>query len=141
MNFQYPVSITRDADDYVVTVRDLPEVQTSGDTETEALDLAADALEVVVAKRMENEEDLPLPSPARVDEIEVFLPPQLAAKAAVYIAWKQAGISKSELARRMGRSEVEARRILAPRHGTKLDQLDEAAKALGARLVVGLEAA
>ena len=41
----------------------------------------------------------------------------------------------------MGRNEAEARRILALRHGTKLDQLEEAAKALGGRLTVAFGAA
>jgi antitoxin HicB len=69
------------------------------------------------------------------------LPAQLAAKASVYAAWKRAKITKVDLARRLGRNEVEVRRILNPRYGTKLDQLEEAAKALGGRLVVEFEAA
>ena len=35
----------------------------------------------------------------------------------------------------------EVRRILDPHHGTKLDQLEEAAKVLGARLVIAYEPA
>ena len=41
----------------------------------------------------------------------------------------------------MGRSETEVRRILDPHRGTKIDQLDEAARALGGRLVIHFEAA
>ena len=63
---------------------------------------------------------------------------KMTAKAAVYEAWMAAGISKSELARRMGRDVVEVRRILEPGHGTKLDQLEEAARALGKRLTIGI---
>jgi antitoxin HicB len=59
----------------------------------------------------------------------------------VYHAWKEAKVSKTELARRLGRNEIEVRRILNPRHGTKLDQLEEAAKALGGRLTVAFEQA
>jgi len=139
MNKDFAVSILRAGDDHVVSVRDLPEVVTAGGTLEEALALAADAIEVAVVKRMERDEELPRPSRLRKGEHAVALPTQLAAKAAVYAAWKAAGISKSELGRRMKRSEVEARRILAPRHGTKLDQLDEAARALGRRLVIGVE--
>ena len=61
----------------------------------------------------------------------------MSAKAAVYQAWQEADITKTELARRMGRDVVEVRRILEPGHGTKLDQLEEAAKALGGRLPIG----
>ena len=60
----------------------------------------------------------------------------MAAKASIYVAWKAEGISKVALAERIGRSESEVRRILDPSHGTKLDQLEEAARALGYGLLV-----
>jgi antitoxin HicB len=137
----YGVSIHKEGADHVVSVRDLPEVVTSGDTFEEALELAADGVEVVVSARMEQGRDLPLPSPVKRGEHTVPLPAPLAAKAAVYHAWKEAKVSKTELARRLGRNEIEVRRILNPRHGTKLDQLEEAAKALGGRLTVAFEQA
>ena len=136
----YGVSIHEEDGDFVVSVRDLPEVVTSGSSIEEALELAADAIEVIVAGRMEDEQDLPVPSKARKGEHAVALPAPMAAKAAVYHAWKESGLKKTELARKLDRNEVEVRRILNPRHGTKLDQLDEAAKALGGRLVVTFEA-
>lgn len=132
----FAVAIREQEGDFVVSVRDLPEVVTSGDSLEEALVLAADAIEVAVAGRIEDEIDLPVPSAVGPREHTVALSAPLAAKAAVYSAWKAAGIRKTELARRMGRNEVEVRRILNPRHGTKLDQLDEAARALGGRLSI-----
>jgi antitoxin HicB len=137
----YGVAITQDGDDHVVSVRDLPEVVTSGDTLAEALELAADGIEVIVEGRMADEADLSPPSPILEGEHTVPLPASLAAKAAVYSAWKAAKMTKSELARRLGRNDTEVGRILDPRHGTKLDQLEEAAKALGKRLVVAVESA
>src|SRR5829696_4213511 len=131
----YGASITREGDDFVISVRDLPEAVTSGSTQEEALELAADAIAVIVEGRMEDNEALPLPSPVRKGEHAVALPAHLAAKAAVYTAWKEAGVSKSELARRLRRNETEVRRILDPH------QLEEAARALGGRLVVSFEAA
>lgn len=134
----YGVSIHEEDGDFVVQCRDLPEVVTSGNSFAEALDLAADAVEVVVLKRIEDELDLPEPSPAEAGEQAIVLPAHLSAKAAVYRAWKASGLRKTELARRMNRNEIEVRRILDPRHGTKLDQLAEAAHALGQQLVIGL---
>lgn len=139
MFWNFGVAVTREADDWVVSVRDLPEVVTSGDTLEEALALAADAIEVAVAGRMDDDEPLPAPSPVEAGEHAVPLPAGLAAKAAVYAAWKESGLRKTELARRLDRNEVEVRRILNPRHGTRIDQLDEAARALGGRLVVSFE--
>lgn len=141
MAFVYPVEVREDGGDFVVSVRDLPEVITSGDTLEQALELAGDAIEVAVASRMERDMTLPEPSRAKRGEHPVGVPAWLAAKASVYQAWKSSGLRKAELARRLGRDEVEVRRILNPRHGTKLDQLDEAARALGGRLTVTFEAA
>ena len=124
--------------DYVVTVRDLPEVLTSGDTEAEALALAVDAIEVSLAYRMKKAEALPVCTPVQDGEHAVAMPSRIAAKASIYEAWRSAGITKVELAQRMNRNEVEVRRILDLNHGTKLDALDEAARALGVRLTIGL---
>ena len=139
MSVEYAVSVHREDGDHVVSVRDLPEVVTSGSTLDEALLLAGDAVAVAVAGRMEDDMDLPDPSPCRGDEYTMALPAALSAKAAVYRAFKASGLKKVDLARQMGRNEVEVRRILDPHHGTKLGQLDEAARALGGRLSVAFE--
>lgn len=139
--FTFGVAITRDGEDHVVTVRDLPQVVTSGSSLEEALALAADAIEVTVAGLMDDDEILPVASTIQHGEHAVALPAGLAAKAAIYTAWKASGIKKTELARLLDRNEVEVRRILNPRHGTKIDQLDEAARALGGRLLVSFEPA
>jgi antitoxin HicB len=70
--------------------------------------------------------------------VEIAVAPDVAAKLAVLEAFRDAGISKSELARRIGKDEKEVRRILDPRHPTKLPALTAALRALGKRLVVGV---
>lgn len=121
-----------------VSVRDIPQVVTSGKTEDEAVLAAVDAIETALAFYMKKGDPLPTPSPAAEGERRISISARMAAKAAVYEAWRESGLSKSELARRMGRDVVEVRRILEPNHGTKLDQLDEAARALGLRFTIGL---
>lgn len=65
-----------------------------------------------------------------------------AIKLAVIQASNEANISKRELARRLGKTENEARRILDPDHHSKLGQLQDAMQALGKTIVVSvLEAA
>ena len=137
MSEEYAAMISEEDGDFVVNVRDLPEVVTAGETLADALALAADAIEVAVAGRIEDEMDLDEPSAPLPGEHVVSIPARLGAKAAVYRAFRASGLRKTELASRMGRNETEVRRILNPRHGTKLDQLDEAARALGGRLVIG----
>ena len=69
----------------------------------------------------------------------IAVPPDAAAKLAVLQAFREAGISKSELGRRVNRDEKEVRRILDPKHPTKLPALTAALRALGHRLVIGIE--
>jgi antitoxin HicB len=139
MTWTYGARIVEDEGDFVVSVRDLPEVVTSGSTFAEALELAADAIEVAVMGRMEDELQLPEPNKINRNEIPIPLRATIAAKAAVYTAWRASGLKKTELARRLHRHETEVRRILDPRHGTKLDLLEDTARALGGRLVVSFE--
>ena len=58
---------------------------------------------------------------------------QAALKAAVHVALRDSGVSKSELARRMQVDEKEARRMLDPRHPTKVPTLERALAVLGRR--------
>jgi antitoxin HicB len=65
----------------------------------------------------------------------------MAAKAALYLAMREAKMSNVELARKLGCDEKEVRRMLDPRHPTKLLRIKEALDVLGKRLVVGVEEA
>jgi len=73
--------------------------------------------------------------------VPVAVAADVAAKLAVLQAFAEAGISKVELARQLGKDEKEVRRILDPRHPTKLPTLTEALRALGKPLVVAVEEA
>ena len=61
------------------------------------------------------------------------------AKAPLYVAMRQPGISKMQLAKRLGVDEKEIRRLLDPHYGSKLPRIAQAISLLGQRLVVGLE--
>ena len=138
----FPIELRREAGEVHAYCAALPEAIASGPTDQDALREMAHALAAAVHGRIKEGADLRPPSaPSETERHRVTLPAPLAAKAAVYAAWKDAAISKSSLARTMGRSETEIRRILDPDHGTKLDQLEEAAKALGSRLTIVFEAA
>jgi antitoxin HicB len=51
---------------------------------------------------------------------------------------RDAGISKVELARKLGIDEKEVRRMLDAGHGTKLPRIAEAVEALGRHLHISL---
>ena len=65
----------------------------------------------------------------------------MAAKAALYLAMGEAKISNSELAKRLHCDEKQVRRMLDPRHVTKLPRIQKALELLGKRLVLSLEEA
>lgn len=140
--FEYAVKLTPAKEGgYVVTCRDLPEVITQGDDLQEALEQAADAMAEAFAARIEGELDFPAPTAPKRQERRVSPPAEMVAKAALFVAMTEAGISKVELASRLGVNEKEVRRMLDPRHSTRLPRLDDAIRALGKKLTVRLETA
>lgn len=125
---------------FIATFPDVPEALTEGATREEALENAADALEVALLGRMKDGDDLPLPRKARTGAA-VRVSAQASAKLAFYSAFQQSGLSRSALARKIGKDEAEVRRMLDPYHASKLSALDEALRALGQRFVVAVEPA
>ena len=134
--YLYPVDL-RPQDDggFVVIFPDVPEALTQGDDRADALAEASDCLAEALAGRIRNKKKIPPPSPARTRPL-VGPDPVIAAKAALYQALAEAGITNVELGRRMGVSEVEVRRLLDPRHNSKIGRLDEALVALGKRVIL-----
>ena len=140
-NFAYPASVVRDeAGFYLVTFPDFPEASTDGESRDAALDEATDALEETIAGRINRGDPIPHPSTRRARQALVPVPAQMAVKAALYIAVKEAGIRNTELAKRLGADEKEIRRLLDPHHRSKLPRLEAALEALGKKLVIGIEA-
>ncbi len=131
--FTYPMKLTPDKDDggYIVTCRDLPEAITQGESIQDALTEAADCLEEAIAARIDDRRDIPEPSALERNERAVSVPTSMALEAAVYLAVREAGIGISELARLMKLDDKEARRMLDPRHPTKLPRIEAALSALG----------
>lgn len=135
-DWTYAVELRDEAGEIHAYCPEVPEAIAAGATEADALREMGEALIAVVRFAMKRGEDLSPPRREPPAPHCVSLPGRLAAKASVYVAWKHSGLSKVALAERLDRNEIEVRRILDPDHGTKLDQLDEAAAALGGRLSV-----
>jgi antitoxin HicB len=141
--FVYPARFAPDTREggFVVTFGDLPEAITQGETLEEALQEAADCLEEAIANRIVT--GLPIPPPSRIKRGQYAVPvaAQTAAKAALYIALQEVEITKAELAKRLQCDEKEVRRLLDPRHPSKLPRLEAALGAVGHRLIVSLQSA
>ena len=139
--FEYAVMLKHDGEGFVVTCRDLPALITQGDDEAGTLREAADAMDEVFAVYMKQGLAFPAPSKAKRGERMVAPPAETIAKAALYTAMGEAGISKIQLARQLGVDEKEVRRLLDPHYGSKLPRIAEAISLLGKKLVIGLEPA
>jgi len=139
--FGYAVKLTpADEGGFVVTCRDLPQLVTQGEDRADALVEAADAMDEVFAAYMEVGLLFPAPTKVRRGEHLVTPPAETVAKAALYVAMQEAGITKVQLAKKLGVDEKEVRRLLDPHYGSKLPRIAQAIHALGHRLVIGLEA-
>ena len=139
-SFVYPANLSPEKrGGFTVQFPDLPEAITSGKTRADALCQAADCLEEAIAGRIADGLDVPVPSAARRKQVQVALPAPMAAKAALYLAIREAGFTNSQLARKLGLDEKEIRRMLDPRHATRLSRIQTALDFLGKRLVVSLD--
>jgi antitoxin HicB len=124
----------------VITFPDVPEAISQGRGEADARRMAEEALGLALLNYLERGKPLPKPRAKSRNLVDIAVAPDVSAKLAVLEAFAAAGITKSELARRIGKDEKEVRRILDPKHPTKLPALIAALRALGKRLVVGVMA-
>lgn len=136
--YEYPVTLTRDDTDggYTVQFLDLPEAITQGDSIEDALEEARDALDEAVASRISNRQQIPAASEGNP---RVALPASMALKAALFSALQGRNLSQVELALQLGVDEREVRRLLDPRHPSKLNRIEELLGKLGKRVIIGVE--
>jgi antitoxin HicB len=132
----YPVILEPDDNGtLLVTLPDVPEAVTFGEDEAGALRHAVDALETMLAARVSDRQEVPLPSPAGERECAI-LSGLTTAKVLLYRAMRETGVSNSELAYRLGWQVAQVDRLLDLSHAARLDQIETALAALGKRLDV-----
>src|SRR5216684_1006075 len=135
----YPILLERDDNDTIlVRFPDFPEAHTFGDNTQDALRHAEDALATAIDAYIKDHRDIPLPS-AMVSQHRVTMPALVEAKVRLYEIMRAARVGKSELARRLDWHPPQVDRLLAMTHASKLDQLETAFRAMGKRLVIGVE--
>jgi antitoxin HicB len=137
----YPATLTpdREAGGFTVTFPDLPEAITQGEDRLDALNQAADCLEEAIAGRVRRGDEIPTASKTKASQTVVFVPPLMAAKAALYLAMREAKMSNVKLAKQIGCDEKDVRRMLDPRHNSRITALQAALAALGKRIVLAVE--
>lgn len=117
---------------YVVTFPDFDWGVTQGDTEQEAMEMAADALGLMIDHIIKSGEPLPVPGKRRGRQYRtVRLSALHTAKAELYSAFLASGIRKTELARRLGIPKANVARLFDLKHQSRLDQIEAAFHAVG----------
>lgn len=129
---RYPVDLQPDSGGYVVSFPDIPEALTQGDTREEALAMAQDALITAFDFYFEDNQPIPLPSEVTCDYVDV--PLSVASKVLMLNALIESGLTRVELADRIGIKKQEVNRLIDLNHSTKIDAIQRAMKALGKRL-------
>jgi antitoxin HicB len=137
--YEYPVLFSpAEEGGWVITCRDLPEAISQAEADEDREEIASGCLQAAIEGRIEDGNDLPVPSRARTAEVKVAVPIETAAKAALYEAMREARVNKAELARRLGVDEKEVRRMLDPGHVSKIPRIARALQALGKRLQISV---
>jgi antitoxin HicB len=139
MDFNYPATIVPDTNgQWLVTFRDVPEAITSGSSKEDALARAPDALETAMEFYVDAGKDLPKPSAGHKGDYAVWPSVLAHLKLAVYQGMRNKGVSKAELARRLGWHAPQVDRLLDLQHATRTDNVEAAIEALGLRLDVSV---
>ena len=135
----YPITLTPD-DNGTLLVRCplLPIVVTFGEDEAGARAHAVDAIETALASMIDDGEDIPVPPP---DPDAVRLPLLTALKVELYWALRRAGITRAELARRLGLNRESVDRLFRLDHRSRLEQIEAAFAALNHSLAIKVQEA
>ncbi len=138
---QYPVKLIREDDAYLVDVPDFPEAHTFGEDEADALIRAVDVIASAMQGRITDREDIPPPSAPKRGQRMVTIPALVWAKLELYRAMVETGTRKADLARRLKVHAPQVDRLLDLDHDSRLDQLENAARALGRELHIEIRPA
>lgn len=139
MEIEYSAIITpQDLNGYLVTLPDLEEAFTEGETLEEALFNAAEVLSLVLESRMDNKEDIPDPGEKKGRNV-YLIAPDVKIQAALLVRKNRKDKSLAELARMLETSWPTVQRLENPRHSPTLKVLDKTATALGKKLVLSFE--
>jgi antitoxin HicB len=132
---RYPVKLTIEGKNTLVSFPDVPGVFTFGVGRKDALRHGLDALETMFIGIMRDREDIPAPSPVKRRAF-VELPALTEAKVLLYQAMRECRIGKAELARRLNCHLPQVDRLVDLRHSSRLDQIEKAFRALGQQLTI-----
>jgi antitoxin HicB len=122
----------------LVTSPAFPEVTTFGEDEEAARRAAVSAIEEAIAARISDGD--PVPLGRKGSGTPVLMPTMTTLKVLLYDALRKTGVSRAELARRLGWHREQVDRLFRLDHASRLDQLDAAFRALQRTIDVEIKA-
>jgi antitoxin HicB len=132
---RYPVRLSRDSNGtLMVTSPDFPEVSTFGTDPDDALIHAVDAIATAIQGRITDRQEVPRPSEPKRGHRMACLPALTWAKLELYRAMLETSTRKADLARRLKVHSPQIDRLLDLDHDSRLDQIENAARAMGREL-------
>lgn len=136
----YPVTLSPDSNGtFLVEFPDSPEATSVGSTVEEALHEAVDALLTALEIYFDEQRPVPLPSAPTCGQHTVALPALETAKVLLWNEMQRQQLRKADLARMLNVHQPQVDRLFDLRHSSKLDFVEQTAKALGRRLTISLK--
>lgn len=135
IDLTYGAKIEPDGTWFLVTFRDIENAFTSGETYEEALFNAQEVLDLMLLDRLENDDEIPLPSLFQKNEVPVSASPEVAAPALLHIIRRINHRSMADVARTMGVSYQSYQRMESGKNLT-MKSLKKAAIALGSTVEI-----
>lgn len=139
--YQYPLELHPEPTGVWLSCPDIPEMNASGDTLGEAFAEALNGLESALSLYVEQRRKIPAASTPSDPALVLHLPALTVAKIMLWNAMLDEGVSRAELARRMGCTRQTSDRLVDFVHASKIEQVERALGLLGRRLSLVLEAA
>lgn len=139
--YQYPLELHQEPTGVWLSCPDVPEMNASGDTLGEAFAEALNGLESALSLYVEQRRKIPAASAPSDPALVLHLPALTVAKIMLWNAMLDEGVSRAELARRMGCTRQVVDRLVDFIHASKIEQVERALSLLGRRLSLVLEAA
>ncbi len=135
----YPVTLTPDDNGtLLVGFPDIPEANSVGDDEQEALLNAEDALEVALEIYFDEKRPIPMPSKTKKGQPAVTLPALVTAKVLLMNEMLNQKVRKAELARRLDVHMPQVDRLFDLQHSTKLEFIESAYRKLGKQISISI---
>ena len=125
---------------FVITFPDIQGAISQGDNERDAQEMARDALVTMIAHLIRHGRTVPSPSLLKGRKYRMIeLPAIVALKTELYIAFRKSGLTKTRLALQLGIPKTTVDRLFDFRNHSRLDQMEDAFRALGKRIAVQIE--